>query len=80
MADHEILTTRRDQNGICYRFLLKPDEQAKGVAQLDRLKLVRMAEILRHASKKERQEYEDFKPNLQEIFKALDPKSNGEGV
>jgi len=78
MADHELFATRRDQNGIAYRFLIKPDEQVSG--QLDRLKLVRMAEILRHASKKERQEYEDFKPNLQEIFKALDPKSNGEGV
>jgi hypothetical protein len=79
MIAHEILTTRRDQNGMAYRFLFKPDVDGNKEG-LDRLKLVRMADILRHASKKERQEYEDFKPYLKEIFKALDPKNNGEGV
>jgi len=79
MINHELLTTRRDQNGIAYRFLYKPDTQFH-VDKLDRLKLVRMAEILRHASKKERQEYETFKPSLEQIFKALDPKYKGEGI
>jgi hypothetical protein len=32
-----------------------------------------MPEILKHASKKERQEYKDSAGYLQEIFKALDP-------
>jgi hypothetical protein len=39
-----------------------------------------MSEVLKHASKKERQEYEAFKLSLEEIFKALNPKYNGEGV
>jgi DNA primase catalytic core len=79
MVEHEVLTSRRDQNGLMYRFLFKPDIDYD-IDKLDRLKLVRMSEILKHASKKERQEYEDFKPNLKEIFKALDPKYNGEGL
>jgi predicted transcriptional regulator len=76
MVDHEILTSRRDGNGISYRFLVKPQDDGS----IDRLNLVRMSEVLKHASKKERQEYEAFKLSLEEIFKALNPKYNGEGV
>jgi hypothetical protein len=79
MIDHEILTCRRDQNGLVYRFLYKPDIDYD-IDKLDRLKLVRISEILKHASKKERQEFEAFKPSLEKIFKALDPKYKGEGI
>jgi DNA primase catalytic core len=79
MVDYEILTCRRDQNGLMYRFLYKPDIDYE-IDNLDRLKLVRMADILKHASKKERQEFEAFKPSLEKIFKALDPKYKGEGI
>jgi hypothetical protein len=78
MVDHEILTWRRDQNGISYRFLIKPEDDGS-IRHHDRLNLVRMPKILKHASKKERQEYEDFKPYLEQTFKALDPEYKGEG-
>jgi len=76
MVDHEILTSRRDANGISYRFLVRPHDDGS----IDHLNLVRIAEILKHASKKERQEYDVFKLSLEEIFKALNPRYNGEGV
>jgi hypothetical protein len=79
MVDYEILTSRRDQNGLMYRFLYKPDIDYE-IDNLDRLKLVRISEILKHASKKERQEYEAFKPSLEKIFQALDPKYRGEAI
>jgi hypothetical protein len=79
LVEHEILITKRDQNGLAYRFLYKPDIDYD-VDKLDRLKLVRMSEVLKHASKKERQEYEVFKPQLEKIFLALDPKYKGEGI
>jgi DNA primase catalytic core len=71
LVDFEYLTTRRDQNGIAYRFLFEPSMERGFFTSL--LKLVEMPEILKHATKKERQEYLDFKVNLQEIFRALDP-------
>jgi len=76
MVDHEILTSRRDANGISYRFLVKPHDDGS----IDHLNLVGISEILKHASKKERQEYDVFKSSLEEIFKALTPRYNGEGV
>jgi len=72
LVDHEILTSRRDQNGISYRFLVKPSDEGS-ISYLERLNLVRMTEILKHSSKKERQEYIDYKNNLESIFVALDP-------
>jgi|GEM_PF-1223733 len=73
MVDHEILVCRRDANGLSYRFLMKSQDDGS----IDRLNLVRMSEILKHSSKKERQEYEAFKLSLEEIFKALDPDYKG---
>jgi len=77
MVDHEILTTRRDQNGMAYRFLYEPEIES-GEVFIDRLKLVRMTEILKHSTKKERQEYIDYKDNLASVFKAFDSDYKGE--
>jgi DNA primase len=71
IVDFEYLTIRRDANGLGYRFLFEPNMERGFFTSL--LKLVEMPEILKHASKKERQEYKDSAGYLQEIFKALDP-------
>jgi len=77
LVDHEILASRRDQNGISYRFLLQPSDDGT-ISHDERLKLVKISEILKHATKKERQEYTDFNNNLKSIFVALDPEYKGE--
>jgi len=77
LVDHEILASRRDQNGISYRFLLQPSDDGT-ISHDERLKLVKISEILKHATKKERQEYTDFHNNLKSIFVALDPEYKGE--
>jgi hypothetical protein len=73
LVDFEYLTTRRDQNGFAYRFLFEPANDDS----VDVLKLARMDDLLKHASKKERQEYREFVPYLEEIFRALDPDYKG---
>ena len=79
MVDHEILTSKRDQNGFAYRFIFEPEQSENGL-HIDRLQLVRIGTILKRATKKERQEYKDFIPYLKQIFLALDPASNGEEI
>ncbi|AFM13437.1 CHC2 zinc finger domain-containing protein [Turneriella parva] len=66
----EYFTTRRDQNGIAYRFLFEPAANGS-FTQL--LQLANMAELLRKCSKKEREEYQTYKPVLDELFNLLDP-------
>jgi len=70
LVDYEYLTTRRDQNGIAYRFLFEPDSENANLINM--LKLVRMEDLAKKATKKERQEYKDFVPSLKQIFSALD--------
>lgn len=66
----EYFTTKRDQNGIAYRFLFEP--AADGTfTQL--LQLANMAELLKKCSRKERDEYAAYKPILFELFRLLDP-------
>ncbi len=66
----EYFTTRRDQNGIAYRFLFEP--AADGTfTQL--LQLANMDALLKKCSRKERDEYAAYKPTLFELFKLLDP-------
>lgn len=71
LVDFEYLTTKRDQNGICYRFLFEPNIEEGFYTSL--LKLSEMKSLVKKASKKERREYEDFIPSLKIIFKTLDP-------
>jgi len=72
LVDFEYLTTRRDQNGIAYRFLFEPEGENANLINM--LKLVRINDLLKKTSKKERQDYKDFLPYLKQIFKALDPE------
>ena len=74
LVDYEYLTFRRDQNGIAYRFLFEPDAAGnfRGL-----LTLASIDGLLKRASKKERQEYRDFLPSLEKIFRALDPSYKG---
>lgn len=66
----EYFTTRRDQNGIAYRFLFEPAADGS-FAQL--LQLANMEELLKKCSRKEREEYAAYRPTLFELFKLLDP-------
>jgi predicted nuclease with TOPRIM domain len=66
----EYFVTKRDQNGIAYRFLFEP--AADGTfTQL--LQLANMAELLKKFSRKEREEYAAYEATLSELFKLLDP-------
>lgn len=66
----EYFTTRRDQNGIAYRFLFEPAADGS-FTQL--LQLANMDALLKKCSRKERDEYAAYKPTLFELFKLLDP-------
>jgi hypothetical protein len=66
----EYFTTRRYQNGIAYRFLFEPAANGS-FTQL--LQLVNMTELLRKCRKKEREEYQAYRPVLDELFNLLDP-------
>jgi DNA primase catalytic core len=70
---NEYVICRRDQNGFSYRFNFNVD----AVGNIETIRLARMADLLKKVSRKEREEYEVFKPNLEKIFKALDPEYKG---
>jgi hypothetical protein len=74
LTDFEYLTSRRDPNGIAYRFLIEP---ASAGSFRGLMKLASFDDLIRHAPKKERQEYKDFLPSLEKIFNALDPAYTG---
>jgi hypothetical protein len=70
---HEYLIWRRDANGISYRFNFNVDKQGK----IETMRLARIEDLIKKASRKEKEEYEAFKPNLEQIFLALDPQYKG---
>ena len=41
------------------------------------MRLARIEDLIKKASRKEKEEYEAFKPNLEQIFLALDPQYKG---
>ncbi len=75
LVDYEYLTTKRDQNGIAYRFLFEPAES--DVSLVNMLRLTRIPDLIKKASKNERDQYKEFRPSLEKIFKALDPSYQG---
>lgn len=70
LLEYEYLVSKRDANGIAYRLRFRPDEFGNTTPGLE---LVQLAYLKKRASKKQKEEYDAFLPQLIEIFKAFDP-------